>query len=364
MINREITYERTINKSYMKIPACVDASFDETMMLKKEIQGFLSVEKCYINGSGQYWYNITGMQALDNYIKMKLIGISFVEKLLLNICSQLERLEWNLLDTGCLVLDPEMIFVVNGSEEICFTLYPENKGSVFEELTKLIEYLLTKLDHKDTEGVRVAYSIYELTLAEGYSISDIRMAIEKHKEQQRLAESAKLQEEPVYANPVVSLEKKSKEVSMVSYNKLQDLFQKVVQMAKNKWSLLNEKNSKEDSVYEIPASTVTPTVCLVAENGRARGVLLHEGKGCYPDYEISEGVCRIGNHPRAHLFLEKDTISVHHASVECIDGKYYIEDLNSTNGTFVNELPVNYKQRMELKSGDRIRIADVRYKFL
>ena len=41
MINREITYERSVSRSYMKIPACLEASFDETIMLKKEISGFL-----------------------------------------------------------------------------------------------------------------------------------------------------------------------------------------------------------------------------------------------------------------------------------------------------------------------------------
>ena len=181
MINREITYERSVSRSYMKIPACVEATFDEEIMLKKEISGLLQVEKCYLNGSGQYWYNITGKQALDSFIKMKTIGITFVEKLLLNICSQIEKLEWNLLGTNCLVLEPELIFISNGSEEIYFTLYPDNKGEVYTEITKLVEYLLTKLDHKDAEAVKTAYGIYELTLTEGYSIADIRTAIEKRK---------------------------------------------------------------------------------------------------------------------------------------------------------------------------------------
>lgn len=153
MINREITYERNVSRSYMKIPACLESSFDEEIMLKKEISGFLQVEKCYLNGMGQYWYNITGKQALDSYTKMKSIGIGFIEKLLLNICSQMEKLEWNLLGTHCLVLEPELIFVTNGSEEIYFTLYPENKGEVHTELMKLMEYLLTRLDHTDTEAV-------------------------------------------------------------------------------------------------------------------------------------------------------------------------------------------------------------------
>ena len=46
------------------------------------------------------------------------------------------------------------------------------------------------------------------------------------------------------------------------------------------------------------------------------------------------------------------------------DGEtYYIEDLNSTNGTFVNDEPLAYKERRKLNSNDMIRFADVRYRF-
>ena len=38
----------------------------------------------------------------------------------------------------------------------------------------LMEYLMKKVDHKDTEAVRAVYQIYEHTLEEGYQITDIR----------------------------------------------------------------------------------------------------------------------------------------------------------------------------------------------
>ncbi len=37
-----------------------------------------------------------------------------------------------------------------------------------------MEFLLTKVDHKDTRAVKAAYGIYEKTLLDGYSITDIR----------------------------------------------------------------------------------------------------------------------------------------------------------------------------------------------
>ena len=386
MINREITYERSVSRSYMKIPACVEATFDEEIMLKKEISGLLQVEKCYLNGSGQYWYNITGKQALDSFIKMKTIGITFVEKLLLNICSQIEKLEWNLLGTNCLVLEPELIFISNGSEEIYFTLYPDNKGEVYTEITKLVEYLLTKLDHKDAEAVKTAYGIYELTLTEGYSIADIRTAIEKRKTESVVEEKredikggAAQITERVIVKPQSRLEKpvtkkpiKFEECSAV----LQELWKKALEILrkevgiekKDKLPLMVEPEPSEEYMQNLHVnlrvSETNPTVCLMSKEGKAKGILLHEGLGKYPDFELEKKNYKIGNHPTAELYIKKDTISTFHAEIAYNEDAYYIEDLNSTNGTYLNDIPVNYKEKEKLSPGDVIRFADVRYRFM
>ena len=64
MINREILYERNLTGSYMKIPVSLNAKFDEKIMLKRKLPGILPVERCFVNGHGQYWYNISGKQSL------------------------------------------------------------------------------------------------------------------------------------------------------------------------------------------------------------------------------------------------------------------------------------------------------------
>lgn len=69
MINREVIYERNMTGSFMKIPAPLNAPFDEKMMLKRKIPGLLSVEKCYLDGGGQYWYNISGRQSLETFCR-------------------------------------------------------------------------------------------------------------------------------------------------------------------------------------------------------------------------------------------------------------------------------------------------------
>ena len=123
MINREIVYERNLTGSFMKIAAGIHAGLDEKLMLRRKLPGLLAVEKAYMDGEGQYWYNISGKQSLDMYCRVKEVDISFIEKLIMSICSEMEILEWNLIQTNCLMLDPELIFITNSNQEIIFTVY-------------------------------------------------------------------------------------------------------------------------------------------------------------------------------------------------------------------------------------------------
>lgn len=106
-----------------------------------------------------------------------------------------------------------------------------------------------------------------------------------------------------------------------------------------------------------------PTVCLNSMTGKVRGMLLYQGAEPYEDICVTKKMTRIGYGPDADIQIQADTISQLHARIDHDGETYYIEDLNSTNGTFVNDEPLAYKERRKLNSNDMIRFADVRYRF-
>ncbi|MFH0976019.1 MAG: FHA domain-containing protein [Spirochaetota bacterium] len=63
------------------------------------------------------------------------------------------------------------------------------------------------------------------------------------------------------------------------------------------------------------------------------------------------------NEANAISIKDDPLISRKHALIEHVKGCYYISDLCSTNGTYVNNHPVPKDQKIELKSGDVIRIG-------
>lgn len=56
--------------------------------------------------------------------------------------------------------------------------------------------------------------------------------------------------------------------------------------------------------------------------------------------EVSETVTIIGRHPDCTICLPSSTVSRRHAQVRREGGQYYLQDLNSTNGTLLNREPV------------------------
>lgn len=50
-------------------------------------------------------------------------------------------------------------------------------------------------------------------------------------------------------------------------------------------------------------------------------------------------------------------ISRKHAQFIWDDGKWFVEDLESTNGTYINGNPLKGKQRLSLKLGDKVGIS-------
>jgi pSer/pThr/pTyr-binding forkhead associated (FHA) protein len=74
-----------------------------------------------------------------------------------------------------------------------------------------------------------------------------------------------------------------------------------------------------------------------------------------------EPVTVIGRHPRATIILDDTFVSSEHVQITWRDGRWWLSDLNSTNGTRLNAQPVTVPTG--LRYGDVIAIGDVHLQF-
>jgi len=91
---------------------------------------------------------------------------------------------------------------------------------------------------------------------------------------------------------------------------------------------------------------------LVAINGEQKG----------EDFRLREGQNTLGSAPDVEVVIRDSTVSGKHASLRYKEGKFYLTDLDSTNGTYLNDR-AEAIAREELKDNDVIRLGDVSLKF-
>jgi type III secretion system (T3SS) inner membrane Yop/YscD-like protein len=80
------------------------------------------------------------------------------------------------------------------------------------------------------------------------------------------------------------------------------------------------------------------------------------------DFRIRDGQNIIGSAPDADIVLRDATISGKHASLRYKDQKFFLTDLDSTNGTFLNNEAESIA-REQLKDNDTVRIGAISLKF-
>ena len=78
-------------------------------------------------------------------------------------------------------------------------------------------------------------------------------------------------------------------------------------------------------------------------------------------FPLQEATVRVGRAANCEIYLDHHGISREHAEITRKNGKYYLTDLNSRNGTFVNGRAV--KEETELKEGDLVRFCDLELVF-
>lgn len=150
-------------------------------------------------------------------------------------------------------------------------------------------------------------------------------------------------------------------------------------MLKNIWEgafcLINRKiqrKSKQEISYavypedviQVSQETLHPTELLYSIS-KEKGILMYRGMDGLSDITIQKESFFIGKkESEVDGVIDRSCISRVHAKIELDGEEYYIEDMNSTNGTYLNGQQLEYHQRVRLKEGDNITFGTVEYRFV
>lgn len=111
------------------------------------------------------------------------------------------------------------------------------------------------------------------------------------------------------------------------------------------WGLYVIWNDFRRQVRQVTAPPVVPITLLLEQEAEARS----------QRFLIPEIL--LGRDPANDLHLDDRTISARHARLSFHHGQWWVEDLRSTNGTFLNQEPV--REPLVLANGDQLRCGQV-----
>ena len=81
-------------------------------------------------------------------------------------------------------------------------------------------------------------------------------------------------------------------------------------------------------------------------------IIYRNGKNIDTQQVAVDGSLIIGRSDLSDLYFEDDQLSRQHFAIECIQGELFVEDLDTTNGTWLNGKRIQKKEK--LCSQDRI----------
>ena len=177
----EIRYRREMKRNYLIVEPepGVRPGYEARMLVNNSIEGLLHFHIKYMDEHQQYYYEITSMQPLGRLLESRFITREEICQLLVRLHVTLMRMEEYLLSEDGLLLEPEYIYVKPEWFGIGLCLVPGGSGDFPVQLSRLLQYLMKKVDHRDKESVVLAYGLYQESQKENYGMEDLMKLVQK-----------------------------------------------------------------------------------------------------------------------------------------------------------------------------------------
>ncbi len=389
----QITYERDLRKSSMIVTMdTAPVGYQYRMCAKNRIPGLLPYEILVADGRVQFWYDITGLQSFETYLKTRQAKLELFYHLFHAIYQVTCECEKYLLDENRLSLDASHIYVNPAAQEIGFCFFPEQELPLHQSFRDLIEYFMKHMEHGRDRATELIYRIYQITLAEEYSLEEVQELVERSKQEEVRENGKKKEMEPksesvtaeseLQMDPPISDAKKAhadRKLETMQAEKTHNLyiahwvqpvrlhfgrFWKQYQDRKDK--RIKREQEKLQIVFEPEAEPEREQTVFLGDmvSAKRNGLLfVYQGMGQGRDLSVDKFPYLIGCKEGVDGCIARDGISRLHARITQEADGYYIEDLNSKNGTRVNGVLLNYQEKVLLSPGMEIAFAGEKYIF-
>lgn len=374
----KLEYKRELDHNYLVLEEEQEEQregYEIYMLEENRIPGLLSCTMQRINERQRFFYEVTSRQSLDLLLERKRLIYTDLIHILEGIRRALSGAREYLLDVNHLMLRPEYIYVNLDLDLPEFCYFPYYERPVREQFFELAEYLLGKLDRQDRLGVELGYEIYKMASEDNCSIEEIlRLQERDRQEKGRAADQVRLTWEEPRNPPVYRVAEPVNSYGTGEEPEKRRGRRKPLAAPKRRlWDKKKEHRTEQPKLYpeEEPVSAGQQTApgwdmpqgetCLLSQGSR-QGLVLYSSNPSLSPLPVSGDYFLIGKKQDAvDGYIDHPTVSRIHARIEKREQSYFVTDLNSTNGTYLNKKLLGVNETARLKVGDVLRFAEVEY---
>lgn len=333
----------------------------------------------YIDNNAYLYYDISSTQNLLQVFGEKKINRDWIKDFLWGIKQMRYELDRFLLEEGNIIWNPEHIYQDLEKNDFSFLYMPYYEGE--NGLTDLMDFFVDHIDYEDEGLVEFIYQVHEKIHQIGgeYLHKQIHEDFLKmeNQEKREVKQVKEVKSVAVETKQDIGVLQEEREAlwSKDSGRKGIRFFmegRKRKQLQKEEYREAVRQRMNERSVFAVAEEThyneepVTDSeefgrTIYVEETAVAKTVALYKEDG--------EMVASLEKFPfvigkkkeNVDLVINDYSASRIHARITQEEGGYFIEDLNSTNGTFKNGLRLQPYEKRKLECGDELRFGKTEY---
>ncbi len=409
-------YVRGLKNNYIRIRELTlpdERKYQYCIMKRGGITGLLPFEIRYIDSDAYMYYDITSRQNISTLYSKKPLDRIWISSFFSSMKKIRNEAVRFLLDPVNLIWNPSNVYqdLKTGKFGYLYVPYLSDDNGMGE----LMDFMVEHVDYSDEELVKCVYSIAEQYKNSGeiylsdkvyYDVAMLNVSDEEkaaafaipgqdmisedktdpeevtslaeknlddmYEQAEKIGNAFKHPDErPLRLKPDSENEKSSRGISTMKGGGIKEIISKMIYGNKKYrdeydfgYSDEPAVNVAEDTIYSDSESEDdnegTIFVDLSDEEKNHR-LLSETGQVVHV---IDEESCVIGKKKdEVDLFIDEEAISRIHARIVAKDDEFFIQDLNSKNGTFKNGLRLKPYEEKKLVKGDEIKLATRKFIF-
>lgn len=410
----KLEFRQEIGRSYL-VAECQEKEENEyliSMITENRIRGFLTSKIVYEERKRKIFYDVTNKISLENEYSNKNIDIEDITELFSNISLIYTEGRKYLLEEKFFVINPEYIFFDPISNEFSFMYLPDD--SSIERLDNpyeiLADFLLQKVNQHNQLAVKITYMFYKMTKINTFSLEAFREIIDKEisidnsikkkndleQENQTDFEQEMIdyEEEVRYEGAgkiiffvAISLSsfvlfmyfKKSIYSTYILLVSILSLLVAIAFLIKFLFNLINNrkeaemdfymKNANEEDYWcDSETQVFSDETEIYADNMASferELTLSWKENGKTKKYSVSSYPVIIGKKAsEVDCCISEQSVSRIHAKLEKQNGKLYLKDMSSTNGTLVDGQRIDASSVVEIQKESEIQVGNVQIRLI